>query len=59
MSDILVVMNLPQGCRIWYKSEDQGTIDTWPCSSLHAIQALDLIRWEHFDPQCVDSIEFG
>lgn len=47
-------------CSSWYKSGKQGRVTAlWPGSSLHAIQALENVRWEDFDYEYVDENEFG
>lgn len=47
-------------CSSWYKSGKEGKVTAlWPDSSLHAIQALDQVRWEDFDYEYVDGNEFG
>ncbi|KAF6232532.1 hypothetical protein HO173_009200 [Letharia columbiana] len=49
-----------EDCSSWYKSGKDGRVTAlWPGSSLHAIQALDQVRWEDFDYEYVDGNEFG
>jgi len=47
-------------CSSWYKSGTQGRVTAgWPGSSLHAIQALETVKWEDFDYEYGDGNEFG
>ena len=47
-------------CSSWYKSGPRGRVTAlWPGSSLHAIQALETVRWEDFDYEYLDGNAFG
>ncbi|TPR02432.1 Bacterial alpha-L-rhamnosidase family protein [Aspergillus niger] len=57
-------------CNSWYKSPPPGATTLqqrkkgrvtalWPGSSLHAIKALEHVRWEDFETTAYDGNEFG
>ena len=47
-------------CSSWYKSGQQGRVTAlWPGSSLHAMQAMENVRWEDYDYEYIDGNEFG
>lgn len=56
-------------CGSWYKSSPPGTDPSqrgkgrvtalWPGSSIHAIKALERVRWEDYEMETVDGNEFG
>lgn len=56
-------------CNSWYKSSPPGTSAEdrkkgrisalWPGSSLHAVRALEKVRFEDYDMTTVDSNDFG
>ncbi|TBU26545.1 FAD/NAD(P)-binding domain-containing protein [Dichomitus squalens] len=46
-------------CRSWYKlgKEDGRVVGLWPCSSLHAMKALQNPRWEDYEYESADTEE--
>lgn len=56
-------------CGSWYKTSPPGTDPSqrgkgrvtalWPGSSIHAIKALEKVRWEDYEMSTVDENEFG
>jgi hypothetical protein len=56
-------------CNSWYKSSPPGTSPEerkrgrisaiWPGSSVHAVKALERVRWEDWEMTTVDGNEFG
>ena len=56
-------------CNSWYKSSPPGTSPEdqrhgrvtalWPGSSIHAVKALERVRWEDYDMTTVDGNDFG
>jgi len=56
-------------CGSWYKSSPPGTSPDdrkrgrvtalWPGSSIHAVKALERVRWDDFEMKTVDGNDFG
>ena len=56
-------------CNSWYKSSPPGTSPEeqkkgrigalWPGSSVHAVKALEKVRWDDYDMTTVDDNDFG